>query len=97
MFSKKSHADVKKSTQKFLDSKKDTATRLKHLRIVIGELAYLSPSKARFTYCFFFSNDCQENRETNLVFDSLRASKYRRIVKIHWSSQVSLLGNIFVG
>lgn len=37
MFSKKPHGDVKKSTQKVLDTKKDTLTRLKHLRIVIGE------------------------------------------------------------
>ncbi|XP_042533860.1 ral GTPase-activating protein subunit alpha-1 isoform X5 [Dipodomys spectabilis] len=35
MFSKKPHGDVKKSTQKVLDSKKDALTRLKHLRIVI--------------------------------------------------------------
>lgn len=37
MFSKKPHGDVKKSTQKVLDSKKDALTRLKHLRCVIGE------------------------------------------------------------
>ncbi|KAG7237216.1 hypothetical protein INR49_032549 [Caranx melampygus] len=36
MFSKKPHGDVKKSTQKVLDPKKDVLTRLKHLRIVIG-------------------------------------------------------------
>ncbi|XP_034849335.1 ral GTPase-activating protein subunit alpha-1 isoform X5 [Mirounga leonina] len=35
MFSKKPHGDVKKSTQKVLDTKKDALTRLKHLRIVI--------------------------------------------------------------
>ncbi|XP_029454825.1 ral GTPase-activating protein subunit alpha-1 isoform X2 [Rhinatrema bivittatum] len=35
MFSKKTHGDVKKSTQKVLDTKKDVLTRLKHLRIVI--------------------------------------------------------------
>lgn len=46
MFSKKPHGDVKKSTQKVLDTKKDALTRLKHLRIVIGEkrrLAGLRP------------------------------------------------------
>uniref|UniRef100_A0A8C4IBB7 Ral GTPase activating protein catalytic subunit alpha 1 n=1 Tax=Dicentrarchus labrax TaxID=13489 RepID=A0A8C4IBB7_DICLA len=36
MFSKKPHGDVKKSTQKVLDPKKDVLTRLKHLRIVIA-------------------------------------------------------------
>ncbi|XP_048218405.1 ral GTPase-activating protein subunit alpha-1 isoform X5 [Perognathus longimembris pacificus] len=35
MFSKKPHGDVKKSTLKVLDAKKDALTRLKHLRIVI--------------------------------------------------------------
>ncbi|XP_023607274.1 ral GTPase-activating protein subunit alpha-1 isoform X3 [Myotis lucifugus] len=35
MFSKKPHGDVKKSTQKVLDTKKDALTRLKHLRCVI--------------------------------------------------------------
>ncbi|XP_058843704.1 ral GTPase-activating protein subunit alpha-1-like isoform X1 [Acipenser ruthenus] len=35
MFSKKTHGDVKKSTQKVLETKKDVLTRLKHLRIVI--------------------------------------------------------------
>uniref|UniRef100_F6S0Z9 Ral GTPase activating protein catalytic subunit alpha 1 n=1 Tax=Monodelphis domestica TaxID=13616 RepID=F6S0Z9_MONDO len=35
MFSKKPHGDVRKSTQKVLDTKKDALTRLKHLRVVI--------------------------------------------------------------
>lgn len=37
MFSKKPHSDVKKSSQKVLDSKKDCLSRLKHLRIVLGK------------------------------------------------------------
>lgn len=37
MFSKKPHGDVRKSTQKVLDARKDPLTRLKHLRVVIGE------------------------------------------------------------
>uniref|UniRef100_A0A452IL84 Rap-GAP domain-containing protein n=1 Tax=Gopherus agassizii TaxID=38772 RepID=A0A452IL84_9SAUR len=36
MFSKKPHGDVRKSTQKVLDSRKDPLTRLKHLRVLIG-------------------------------------------------------------
>ncbi|XP_067389000.1 ral GTPase-activating protein subunit alpha-2 isoform X4 [Emydura macquarii macquarii] len=35
MFSRKSHADVKKSTQKALDPKKDVLTRLKHLKALL--------------------------------------------------------------
>lgn len=38
MFSKKLHADVKKSTLKIQDLKKDSATRLKHLKIILGEI-----------------------------------------------------------
>lgn len=37
MFGKKVQADVKKSTQKIQDPKKDSATRFKHLRIVLGK------------------------------------------------------------
>ncbi|KAF6089135.1 Ral GTPase activating protein catalytic subunit alpha 2 [Phyllostomus discolor] len=35
MFSRRSHGDVKKSTQKVLDPKKDVLTRLKHLRALL--------------------------------------------------------------
>uniref|UniRef100_A0A8C3HVS0 Ral GTPase activating protein catalytic subunit alpha 1 n=1 Tax=Chrysemys picta bellii TaxID=8478 RepID=A0A8C3HVS0_CHRPI len=35
MFSKKAHGDVRKSTQKVLDTRKDPLTRLKHLRVLI--------------------------------------------------------------
>ena len=37
MFGRKSHGDVKKSAVKVLDAKKDTVTRLKHLKVVLGE------------------------------------------------------------
>ncbi|KAJ8341812.1 hypothetical protein SKAU_G00341030 [Synaphobranchus kaupii] len=36
MFSRRGHGDVKKSTQKVLDPKKDVLTRLKHLRSLLG-------------------------------------------------------------
>ena len=38
MFGRKSHGDVKKSAVKVLDPKKDTVTRLKHLKVVLGKL-----------------------------------------------------------
>ncbi|XP_022083005.1 ral GTPase-activating protein subunit alpha-1-like isoform X2 [Acanthaster planci] len=41
MFSKKAHGDVKKSSQKLLDPKKDVVTRLKHLRVVLDNLEQL--------------------------------------------------------
>uniref|UniRef100_A0A8C2Z3R6 Ral GTPase activating protein catalytic subunit alpha 2 n=2 Tax=Cyclopterus lumpus TaxID=8103 RepID=A0A8C2Z3R6_CYCLU len=37
MFTRRGHGDVKKSTQKVLDPKKDVLTRLKHLRSLLAE------------------------------------------------------------
>jgi hypothetical protein len=46
MFSKKASIDVKKSTQKFLDGKRDIPTRFRHLKIVLGEfLTFLLETK----------------------------------------------------
>lgn len=39
MFSKKLSVDVKKSTQKFLDGKRDIPTRFRHLKIVLGNIS----------------------------------------------------------
>ena len=36
--------DIKKSAQKVADTKKDTATRLKHLRLVLGNFYIISRS-----------------------------------------------------
>ncbi|XP_058419309.1 ral GTPase-activating protein subunit alpha-2 isoform X8 [Diceros bicornis minor] len=38
MFSRRSHGDVKKSTQKVLDPKKDVLTRLRHLRALLDNM-----------------------------------------------------------
>ncbi|KAG2457840.1 RGPA1 protein, partial [Polypterus senegalus] len=61
MFSKKTHGDVKKSTQKVLDPKKDVLTRLKHLRIVIEnaestELKHFFEHNYSHIYYVFFEN-----------------------------------------
>ncbi|XP_067336800.1 ral GTPase-activating protein subunit alpha-1 isoform X3 [Channa argus] len=61
MFSKKPHGDVKKSTQKVLDPKKDVLTRLKHLRIVIenaepSELKQFFDMNYSHIYYVFFEN-----------------------------------------
>lgn len=37
MFTKKTHADVKKLTLKIQDCKKDTASRLRHLKTILGK------------------------------------------------------------
>jgi len=42
MFSKKASIDVKKSTQKFLDGKRDIPTRFRHLKIVLGKFLMFS-------------------------------------------------------
>ncbi|XP_029568993.1 ral GTPase-activating protein subunit alpha-1 isoform X1 [Salmo trutta] len=61
MFSKKPHGDVKKSTPKVLDPKKDVLTRLKHLRIVIenaesGDLKHFFDQYYSHIYYVFFEN-----------------------------------------
>ncbi|XP_075469443.1 ral GTPase-activating protein subunit alpha-1 isoform X2 [Ascaphus truei] len=61
MFSKKTHGDVKKSTQKVLDTKKDVLTRLKHLRIVIEnaesiDLKQFFEQNFSHIYYVFFEN-----------------------------------------
>ncbi|XP_072424991.1 ral GTPase-activating protein subunit alpha-1 isoform X5 [Chiloscyllium punctatum] len=61
MFSKKPHGDVRKSTQKVLDPKKDVLTRLKHLRVVIenSEASDLKPffdQTYSHIYYVFFEN-----------------------------------------
>ncbi|XP_068110132.1 ral GTPase-activating protein subunit alpha-1 isoform X2 [Hyperolius riggenbachi] len=61
MFSKKTHGDVKKSSQKVLDSKKDVLTRLKHLRIVIEnaesiDLKQFFEQNFSHIYYVFFEN-----------------------------------------
>ncbi|TTO79345.1 Ral GTPase-activating protein subunit alpha-1 [Bagarius yarrelli] len=61
MFSKKTHGDVRKSTQKVLDPKKDVLTRLKHLRVVIenaesAELKHFFDQNYSHIYYVFFEN-----------------------------------------
>lgn len=36
MFTKRNLVDIKKSTSKLQDPKKDVATRVKHLKIILG-------------------------------------------------------------
>ncbi|XP_010226760.1 PREDICTED: ral GTPase-activating protein subunit alpha-2-like [Tinamus guttatus] len=61
MFSRKSHADVKKSTQKALDPKKDVLTRLKHLRAILdivdgSDLKQFFESNYSQIYFIFYEN-----------------------------------------
>ncbi|NXI11430.1 RGPA2 protein, partial [Irena cyanogastra] len=53
MFSRKTHADVRKSTQKALDPKRDVLTRLKHLRALL-DIVDGSDLKQ------FFDNNCSQ-------------------------------------
>ncbi|XP_069788475.1 ral GTPase-activating protein subunit alpha-2 isoform X2 [Narcine bancroftii] len=61
MFSRKTHGDVKKSTQKVLDPKKDVLTRLKHLRTLLdslerSELKQFFETNYSQIYFIFFEN-----------------------------------------
>ncbi|KAJ2944768.1 hypothetical protein O0L34_g1657 [Tuta absoluta] len=69
MFTKKSHQDVKKSSVKIQDSKKDSATRLKHLKIVLEH--YDSDEaknyfEANFSHVYFILYDNFIQAENNL-------------------------------
>ncbi|KAL4709379.1 hypothetical protein ACJJTC_013668 [Scirpophaga incertulas] len=69
MFTKKSHQDVKKSSVKIQDSKKDSATRLKHLKIV---LEHFDADEAKtyfennFSHVYFILYDNFIQAENNL-------------------------------
>uniref|UniRef100_A0A671YSC1 Ral GTPase activating protein catalytic subunit alpha 2 n=1 Tax=Sparus aurata TaxID=8175 RepID=A0A671YSC1_SPAAU len=54
MFTRRGHGDVKKSTQKVLDPKKDVLTRLKHLRSL--ELKAFFESNCSQIYFIFYEN-----------------------------------------
>ncbi|KAM8946472.1 ral GTPase-activating protein subunit alpha-2 [Pelodytes ibericus] len=61
MFSRRSHGDLKKSTQKVLDPKKDVPTRLKHLRAVLdiqewSELKQFFETHYSQIYFIFYEN-----------------------------------------
>lgn len=56
MFSKKLSVDVKKSTQKFLDGKRDIPTRFRHLKIVLGKFS-INKSECEFLHNAFFAEN----------------------------------------
>uniref|UniRef100_A0A4W6DY27 Ral GTPase activating protein catalytic subunit alpha 2 n=1 Tax=Lates calcarifer TaxID=8187 RepID=A0A4W6DY27_LATCA len=59
MFTRRGHGDVKKSTQKVLDPKKDVLTRLKHLRSLLenaNELKAFFESNCSQIYFIFYEN-----------------------------------------
>ncbi|XP_071327189.1 ral GTPase-activating protein subunit alpha-2 isoform X4 [Trachinotus anak] len=61
MFTRRGHGDVKKSTQKVLDPKKDVLTRLKHLRALLdiidkSELKAFFESNCSQIYFIFYEN-----------------------------------------
>ncbi|CAL8271972.1 unnamed protein product [Merluccius merluccius] len=61
MFTRRGHGDIKKSTQKVLDPKKDVLTRLKHLRSLLdisekSELKTFFESNCSQIYFIFYEN-----------------------------------------
>jgi hypothetical protein len=57
MFNKKISIDIKKSTLKIQDTKRDSATRLKHVKIVIGTLLlYLLCRYIKLIQTYFLDN-----------------------------------------
>ncbi|XP_012235826.1 probable Rho GTPase-activating protein CG5521 isoform X4 [Linepithema humile] len=69
MFSKKLHVDVKKSTLKIQDVKKDSATRFKHLKIVLENVDTDEAKgffEGNFSHVYFILYDCFVSAEANL-------------------------------
>ncbi|XP_011503584.1 PREDICTED: ral GTPase-activating protein subunit alpha-1 [Ceratosolen solmsi marchali] len=69
MFSKKLHVDIKKSTLKIQDVKKDSATRFKHLKIVLDNVDIEEAKgffEGNFSHVYFILYDCFVSAETNL-------------------------------
>ncbi|XP_048508404.1 probable Rho GTPase-activating protein CG5521 isoform X7 [Athalia rosae] len=69
MFSKKLHVDVKKSTLKIQDVKKDSATRFKHLKIVLENVDTDEAKgffEGNFSHVYFILYDCFVSAEVNL-------------------------------
>lgn len=56
-----SHGDVKKSAQKVADTKKDSLTRLKHLRSVLGRCCLV--------LCYFCTNTSEGKQSTSFAFE----------------------------
>ncbi|KAK4884388.1 hypothetical protein RN001_000659 [Aquatica leii] len=69
MFSKKSHLDVKKSTSKIQDIKKDLTTRLKHLKIILDNVDTAEAKgifETNFSYVYHILYECFIEAETHL-------------------------------
>ncbi|XP_065371984.1 probable Rho GTPase-activating protein CG5521 isoform X1 [Calliphora vicina] len=69
MFTKKSHADIKKSTAKLQDCKKDSASRLRHLRTILDNVDHedaKSLFETNFSHVYFILYDTFIQAEANL-------------------------------
>ncbi|XP_077996665.1 ral GTPase-activating protein subunit alpha-1-like isoform X2 [Glandiceps talaboti] len=87
MFSKKQHGDVKKSSQKVLDPKKDSITRLKHLRVIL-EHSEAVESKAFFEQ--YYSHVYQ------VFYDNFISVEAALKQKVHKAQREELDGILFV-
>uniref|UniRef100_A0A1I8P732 Rap-GAP domain-containing protein n=1 Tax=Stomoxys calcitrans TaxID=35570 RepID=A0A1I8P732_STOCA len=69
MFTKKSHADIKKSTAKLQDCKKDSASRLRHLRTILDNVDHedaKSLFETNYSHVYFILYDTFIQAEANL-------------------------------
>jgi hypothetical protein len=86
MFSKKPSIDLKKSTQKFLDGKRDIQTRFKHLKIVLGECTYSVTFKHIVLTLFMFASP---------LLDHLETSEAKSLLESHFSSVFHIFFDAF--
>ncbi|XP_037955587.1 probable Rho GTPase-activating protein CG5521 isoform X2 [Teleopsis dalmanni] len=69
MFTKKSHADIKKSTAKLQDYKKDSSSRLRHLRTILDNVDHedaKSLFETNYSHVYFILYDTFIQAEANL-------------------------------
>jgi len=93
MFSKKPSIDVKKSTQKFLDGKKDTPTRFKHLKVVLDNLEVNESKVFLETY---FSPVFHVFYDTFITTESTLKQKSQKIQREELDAVLILLEKILI-
>uniref|UniRef100_A0A0A9X1L4 Ral GTPase-activating protein subunit alpha-1 n=3 Tax=Lygus hesperus TaxID=30085 RepID=A0A0A9X1L4_LYGHE len=92
MFSKKTHADIKKSTQKLQDPRKDSATRFKHLKIILDHVDNDEAKglfETNFHHIFFVFYESFITAETNLRQKEL---PFHLVHKAHREELEAVLG-----
>lgn len=69
MFTKRNLVDIKKSTSKLQDLKKDLTTRIKHLKIILGSLSFFTRKSLLLLVSNYFSENV-DSAEAKGLFEA---------------------------